>query len=552
VPDSSVSLDAIPEELRSLDQWVVWKYEVVGKRRTKVPYSPKVQGKASATNPKTWATFAKAVAVAHDYDGIGVVLTADDPFVGLDLDGCLTKDGELHKAAAELVSRFASYTERTPSEVGLRIIVRGRIESGRSTRTVPWAGFVKDKDAELAIYGDGRYFAVTGDVSGFTEVEERQDELDLLGTEYFSGSSGPVDFTDVLEQVELGADEPAEQIENLCSNSAKFREWWEKNPNDQAVDGSQRDYNLALHAFIEGSPVATVAAILEHSRDDDAHGRNSNQSRFRTWLARTIAKAQQFALEVRRYRVTGVGKNLMLPDRPERDDLPANLKWLTSVFNLDPEKPIIRGEWQGLRGPRGHIVLYRMGADYIRFEPATQLLTPAKLIESLAFERDHSDGPIHTYLALHAREIADVAFLVCDASRAISDAEQFFSILSTYMQGSDPVTDCTTYGTAPQRFEAMQLLRGYYSTDGRFVRFGSPHERRYLIDVDTGELVVRASDLTRAARDYIGGSLKHGWLDALVDSVGWARVEIQGYAESGREGRKGEHVSTIVYRGHPQ
>ena len=43
---------------------------------------------------------------------------------------------------------------------------------------------------------------------------------------------------------------------------------------------------------------------------------------------------------------------------------------------------IAGGEREGLHGPDGHVVLRRAGAPQIRFEPATNLNSPAKLIET--------------------------------------------------------------------------------------------------------------------------------------------------------------------------
>jgi putative DNA primase/helicase len=46
----------IPEELKTLPQWVLWKPEQRDGRLTKMPYT--VQGyKASVTDHKNWASF---------------------------------------------------------------------------------------------------------------------------------------------------------------------------------------------------------------------------------------------------------------------------------------------------------------------------------------------------------------------------------------------------------------------------------------------------------------------------------------------------------------
>jgi putative DNA primase/helicase len=67
-----------PGELRTADQFVCWREETRGDDVTKVPYSVH-GGRASSTNPKTWAPFDVAVSVSQRYDGVGFVLTEDDP-----------------------------------------------------------------------------------------------------------------------------------------------------------------------------------------------------------------------------------------------------------------------------------------------------------------------------------------------------------------------------------------------------------------------------------------------------------------------------------------
>ena len=81
----------IPAELRSLPHWVMWKTETreAGKP-TKVPYDAKADRRASSTNPDTWCSFEDACAAYEKggFDGVGFVLTKNDPFVGIDLDKC--------------------------------------------------------------------------------------------------------------------------------------------------------------------------------------------------------------------------------------------------------------------------------------------------------------------------------------------------------------------------------------------------------------------------------------------------------------------------------
>src|ERR1700761_4262779 len=75
---------------------------------------------------------------------------------------------------------------------------------------------------------------------------------------------------------------------------------------------------------------------------------------------------------------------LLLPETPEHHDQVGLCSWLTAVFNLDTQHPIAGGVREGLRGPDGHVVLRRIEAPPIRFEPAARINNPTRLIETLS------------------------------------------------------------------------------------------------------------------------------------------------------------------------
>jgi putative DNA primase/helicase len=147
--------DAIPSELRELNQWVLWRYEERDGKPTKVPYQPASPNrKASTTDPSTWGTFEDAIAA--EAEGVGFVFTPDDPFAGVDLDDCVT-DGVIHPDALALVRQLDSYTELNPSGTGLHVILRARIPDGGPNRTskTPWGGVFENYDRD-------RFFCMTG------------------------------------------------------------------------------------------------------------------------------------------------------------------------------------------------------------------------------------------------------------------------------------------------------------------------------------------------------------------------------------------------------
>jgi primase-polymerase (primpol)-like protein len=155
-----VNPDGIAAELMARPQWVSWGWEWVAddQRWTKVPYDSKTGMRASSTNPATWATIEAALAYTQreSLPGIGFVVTADDPYVGIDLDKCRDpQTSAIAPWAAEIVARFDSYTEITPTGTGLRVWIT--TESG----LLP-DGVKGRRKGGIEVYAAGRFFTVTG------------------------------------------------------------------------------------------------------------------------------------------------------------------------------------------------------------------------------------------------------------------------------------------------------------------------------------------------------------------------------------------------------
>ena len=85
--------------------------------------------------------------------GVGYVLAADDPFIGVDLDKCLDPEKGCDGFAMWVMEQLASYTEVSPSGTGLRIILRGKLPpQGRRKGT-------------FEVYESGRFLTITGQLA---------------------------------------------------------------------------------------------------------------------------------------------------------------------------------------------------------------------------------------------------------------------------------------------------------------------------------------------------------------------------------------------------
>lgn len=146
----------IPSELLPYAQWVCWRYidRGNGRKPDKQPVNPRTLGNAGVHWANTWTTFDEAYATYQRYQnqgvqGIGFVLTPNDPFVAVDLDACVD-EGKIARRAAEIVTRLSSYTEISPSGHGIRILLA-------------CPAFHRNVRREaIEVYSQSRYVTITG------------------------------------------------------------------------------------------------------------------------------------------------------------------------------------------------------------------------------------------------------------------------------------------------------------------------------------------------------------------------------------------------------
>lgn len=175
----------IPTELKARPQWVVWRYEWRKDKWTKAPYIAGTTKHASHSAPRTWRRFDEAQACYLDrpdfFDGIGYMFSPDDPYVGGDVDHCLSEAGDLDGLAATHLP--ATYAEISPSGTGVKFIARANGTYGRKT-----------KRGEL--YSQKRFFTITGDVlPGRAAVAACQEAVDAFAAELGSATRAVKDGT---------------------------------------------------------------------------------------------------------------------------------------------------------------------------------------------------------------------------------------------------------------------------------------------------------------------------------------------------------------------
>lgn len=209
---------AIPEEMRLLPNWCMWKLEYpngIDKKPTKVPYQPNGRH-TSTTDPSTWITFDAAFNALQmgGFDGVGFIFTNTE-YTGIDLDDCsFLKDGSANPhqqididRQIKLYQELDSYSERSPSGKGCHIIVKGKTPDGR-------------KRSFIELYPSGRFFTMTGDVCNNKPIAHKQDVLDIL----WKQMGGEVNnYSSIVESAETISDTDLINLASAAVNGEKFK-----------------------------------------------------------------------------------------------------------------------------------------------------------------------------------------------------------------------------------------------------------------------------------------------------------------------------------------
>ena len=265
---SAVTFDPahVPAALRERPQWVCWKYIKRDGKPTKCPVNSRDGGRADSTDPSTWTSFDDAVAAwrgSDRYAGIGFVFAADDPFTGIDLDGCIDENGKIVTSAREIIDSLNSYTEISPSGRGVKVFIIGRKPDGCGCKSKKIAGY-----KETEVYSKERFFTVTGrQVAGTPlTVEDRQPHLEALCQRLWPEKRSPRLNGSVAATGFDGDDQAL--IEQACTakNGDRFKRLWAGDTSLHAGDHSGADQALCNHlAFWTGRDPARMDQLFRRS-----------------------------------------------------------------------------------------------------------------------------------------------------------------------------------------------------------------------------------------------------------------------------------------------
>ena len=269
----TVNVDAVPDELRNLDKWLVWDTSKERKRPFTWDSSPEKLFGAKKHTEAHHLTFDEAVAAAEASEtvGVGLVFDEDDPYVGIDLDGCNIQHEDGRVSPREWLPTLRdfddkAYAEQSPSGDGLHLWVRDS--------EIPdwWSNIEKEGDEHIGVEVYQKwFFTVTGDVLeklsageiGTVDLEPflRECHKSLKGVDPLADGS--------LSDYDASDGEGSQDSENHTSDEYDGDEWLERDDVVQALThiapnvsyNTWRDIGFALVDFFDEK--AEAAEVFE-------------------------------------------------------------------------------------------------------------------------------------------------------------------------------------------------------------------------------------------------------------------------------------------------
>lgn len=318
---NNVNAEQIPDELKSLQQWVCWQLEETDRGITKVPkVAWSRRANASTTNSKTWAPLNTALDHFNQghHNGVGFVFTEHDPYCGIDLDKCREPEsGKIEPWAVDILKTLNSYSEVSQSGKGIHIIIKAKLPGKGTKKHLPGTTH------EVEIYDRGRFFITTGDqLEEYpADVRERQDEVvELYHSLQSNATDKPTEKKTIQQVSPVLSDDNIIKIASEARNGQKFNDLMAGNWEPHYPGGSESEADGGLAALIGfyTQDFDQILRIIERSQLwDDKWKRKDYQE---STINGALAKLTDFW----GYRPTTVGVNDSSPPAVEERTPPPN------------------------------------------------------------------------------------------------------------------------------------------------------------------------------------------------------------------------------------
>lgn len=264
----------VPQTMKNKKRWVLWRLE----DDKKLPFSAHYDGLASSTRANTWSYFSKAVnKLEHgDFNGLGYVFAPEDGLVFIDLDNCVTDEGELSEFAESILELFpATYTEYSQSGKGLHLVVKGSIPRAY-------------KSSQIELYSSGRYMAFTGNALVTEEPRASQMALEELCKRFDIKAQALAEPT---ARAQLTASDST--ILQRAEKLEQFRKLWRGEWEDTYKSQSEADLRLISLLVYYGASDEQVHRLFRSS----ALGQRTKATE--AYIQRTINKSREHTKPLR-------------------------------------------------------------------------------------------------------------------------------------------------------------------------------------------------------------------------------------------------------------
>lgn len=212
----------IPDNLKELDNWCLWKYEERDGKKTKIPFCAYTGNFAKSNDSSTWADYDSAISVLPSFDGLGFFF--DGEHYGVDIDSVPSEIDRFYKGdhheniVSEFIYGLETYAEVSPSGNGIHLIARGHLPSGGRRK------------GDVEMYDTGRFFTMTGKhIGDFYDIADdcEANRINFLHAKYIGQDEINIeDLSETKTQKEVTThDLTVDEIIDIMMKSKKSKQY---------------------------------------------------------------------------------------------------------------------------------------------------------------------------------------------------------------------------------------------------------------------------------------------------------------------------------------
>lgn len=250
-----VNPDGIPDELKEMKVWAVWKSvpNPDKGKPDKVPFSYQVNPitgieeikLASCNRPNEWMNFEDAVRLIKSnraFKGFQVALLPITPtddeerLIGVDIDRALLPDGSIKPEYKEWIAKFNTYFELSPGD-GIRGFCFGHFST-----------FEGKHVGDIEIYQNGKWLTITGQklANSPATINNSQETIKAFRAQYFK-TFNEIDGSNLPKSNKIFTDE---EIINILKN--------------HPVTGIKEDFNQFLYNGQKTSDELSLCNLMRY------------------------------------------------------------------------------------------------------------------------------------------------------------------------------------------------------------------------------------------------------------------------------------------------